>query len=77
VFSIRLQESLLGEVNHVRVVDNQWSSGVMVAGVQISLGLKPKIVNVESPPIDLSYLSEDRALFSSGSIPKVEGQDKW
>ena len=32
VFSIRLQESLLGEVNHVRVVDNQWSSGVTIAG---------------------------------------------
>ena len=32
MFSIRLQESLLGEVNRVRVVDNQRSSGVTVAG---------------------------------------------
>ena len=65
VFSIRLQESLLGEVNRVRVVDNQWSGGVTVAGVRISLSSKPKIVNIESPPIDISYLSEDRALSSS------------
>ena len=32
MFSIRLQKILLGEVNRVRVVDNQWSSGVTVAG---------------------------------------------
>jgi len=33
VFLIRLQESLLGEVNRVHVVDNQRSSGATVAGV--------------------------------------------
>ena len=32
MLSIHLQESLLGEVNRVRVVDNQRSSGVTVAG---------------------------------------------
>jgi hypothetical protein len=32
VFLIRLQESLLNEVNRVRVVDNQRSCGVTVAG---------------------------------------------
>ena len=32
MFSIRLQESLLGEANRVRVVDNQWSSVVTIAG---------------------------------------------
>ena len=32
VFPIHLQERLLGEVNRVRVVDNQRSSGVTVAG---------------------------------------------
>jgi hypothetical protein len=42
VFSIRLQESLLGEVNRVRVVDNQRSCGVMVVGVRINLGSKPR-----------------------------------
>ena len=32
MFSIHLQESFFGEVNRVRVVDNQRSSGVTVAG---------------------------------------------
>ena len=40
--SIRLQESLIREVNRVRVVDNQRRSGITVAGVRISLGLKPR-----------------------------------
>ena len=37
VFLIRLQESLLGEVNRVRVVDNQRSSGVTAAGSELVL----------------------------------------
>ena len=32
VFSIRLQKSLLDEVNRVRVIDNQRSSGVQLRG---------------------------------------------
>ena len=40
--SILLQESLLGEASRVRVIDNQRSSGVTVAGVRINLGSKPR-----------------------------------
>ena len=52
MFSIRLQESLLGEVNRVRVVDNQWSNGVIVARGPNQSWFEAKIMNVESPPID-------------------------
>jgi hypothetical protein len=68
VFSIRLQESLLGEVNRVRVVDNQRSCGVTVAGVQISLGSKPRSWTSSLHQSTLSYLSKDRVLSTSSGI---------
>lgn len=48
---------------HARLVvlcldDNQQSYPVMVIGVQINLGLKPRLKTLSSPSIKLSYLSK-------------------
>ena len=47
----------------LRVVDNQWSSGVTVVGV--SLGSKPRSWTLSLHQSTLSYLSEDRAMSTS------------
>jgi hypothetical protein len=85
VFSIRLQESLLGEVSRVHVIDNQWSSDVMVVGVWINLGLRPRTWMLSLHQLMLSYLLEDQALFSSerlkltsiGSTPSGGRALRW
>jgi hypothetical protein len=75
VFSIRLQrEAFVARSIKLCLVDNQRSSGVMVAGSK-SCRFEAKIVNIESPPIDISiYLSVDRAiayhLVSDSSVPR-------
>ena len=68
MFSIRLQESLLSEVNRVRVVDNQQSSGVTIVEVQINLGSKPRSWTSSLHQSMLSYLSEDQALSTSAGV---------